>query len=885
MGLGIGTRLGPYEILGALGAGGMGEVYRARDTRLDRTVAIKVLPDHLAQSPDLRSRFEREARAVSSLNHPHICVLHDIGHQDGIDYLVLEYLEGESLHDRLEKGPLPLEQALRYASEIADALGRAHRSGVVHRDLKPDDVMLTKDGAKLLDFGLARVAKPIVSADVDVSDPATPSTSLTGAGTLLGTIPYMAPEQIEGREADARTDIWALGCLLYELVTGKRAFTAASPASLIGAILKDEPRPMRELTPLAPPSLERLVKTCLDKDSEERWQNAHDVAEELRWIGERREEAPSTARRGSRALGFALAGLAGALLAGGLVWLVGRNAAGPHVAEAVRFTYEPGLFESPTWSPDGKLVAFASNRSGNFEIYVRRVDGGQEVNDTDHPAEDVQPAFSPDGRSIACISTRPSQTGLVPVGQGLGLEYRVYGGDLWITPALGGSARRVAPDANYPTWRPDGGAILYVSGPEDKRSLRETSPDGTSSREVLASADSHWEIMRPHYSPDGLWISFEDSSGRLQLLPASGGKPHELFDTIGHAWADDGSLYFLKRGPSGGTTIGRVRVDPRTGMVAGSEEAVAVMTGALADIAVAPGSQALAVSAIESGFNLMRIPLSADGSRTAGPEEALSRGSTRDRHPAYSFDGRRLAYSSNRTGRFEVSVIDLATMRQERLPVPREDLETSLPNWLPDGNTMVVMGSRIDGPRSLWLLSLDGSPAAELTWSRKTPRLGSIGVSPDGRRMLVELEEGSEVQLYELDLVARTERRVSAAPGNKYDGIWSRDSRQIAYLASTGGTLQLWTQPAQGGEPRQLTFGHERMRHLSFSPDGRWIYLQPSHRNISRVPTAGGPLEQVTRFPESGLFLEEPTLSPDGRTLAYARWTGGSSLWLLRLGR
>src|SRR5215475_2075140 len=297
-----GAKLGPYEVLAPLGTGGMGEVYRARDTRLDRTVAIKVLPDHLAQSPDLRHRFEREAKAVSSLNHPHICALYDVGQQDGIDFLVLEYLEGESLHDRLEKGPLPLDQALRYATQIADALDRAHRSGVVHRDLKPGNVMLTKAGAKLLDFGLARVAKPVVGGDADLFDLATPSKPLTGTGTLLGTIPYMAPEQIEGREADARTDIWAFGALLYEMVTGKRAFVAKSPASLIGAILKDEPKPIREIKPLTPPSLERLVKTCLAKDPDERWQNAHDVVAELRWIADEgsRVTAPSGEGSGRR---------------------------------------------------------------------------------------------------------------------------------------------------------------------------------------------------------------------------------------------------------------------------------------------------------------------------------------------------------------------------------------------------------------------------------------------------------------------------------------------------------------------------------------------------------------------------------------------------------
>jgi eukaryotic-like serine/threonine-protein kinase len=853
-----GSRLGAYEILSYIGAGGMGEVYKARDTRLDRAVALKVLPDHLSTSPELRQRFEREARTLSQLSHPNICGVYDVGREGDTGYLVMEFLEGESLSTRLARGALPLEQSLRYVIQIADALDQAHRHGIVHRDVKPGNVMLTKTGAKLLDFGLARVATPILSRDADLSVLDTQSPSLTAKGILLGTIPYLAPEQVEGREADARTDIWAMGCLLYEVVTGERPFVATSPASLIGAILKDDPRPMRELKPLTPAPLERLVKTCLARDPDERWQNAHDLAAELRWIAERQDEIAVTTRHGSGALKLAFAGGLGALLFAGLTWIPSGRQPDPtrsilRIAEAVRFTHETGLFESPSWSPDGTLVAFASNRSGNFEVYVRRADGGHEVNVTEHPSEDIQPAFSPDGRSIAFVSTRSSRTGLVPVGQTLGLEYRVYGGDLWITPALGGSARRLAPDANYPAWRPDGRAILYVSGPEDKRSLREISPDGTSSREVLTSADSRWEIMRPHYSHDGRWISFEDQSSSLVLLPAQGGNPHQLFATSSHAWADDGSLYFLKRGAAGGTTIGRVSVDGQARLVAGSEDVVAVLTGALRDIAVAPGSQALAVSEMEGGFNLARLPLSPDGSRPVGPEEALSSGSVRDRYPMYSFDGQRLAYSSNRTGRFEVWVLDLQTMRQERVPLPREGMETNAPSWLPDGNTLVVMCSRIGEPRSLWLLSLDGSRAEQLP-SGELPGLGSVGVSPDGRRVLVQYNEGSEGRLYELDLVHRSRQRLTNTPGNTYDGIWSRDGRQIAYIASTGGTLQLWTRPAQGGEPRQLTFGVDRMRHASFSPDGRWIYVQSNHRNISRVPTAGGPLEQSHGFRNPGSF-------------------------------
>ena len=263
MPLEAGTRLGPYEIVSAIGAGGMGEVYRARDTRLDRTVAIKVLPEHVASDPDLKQRFEREAKTISSLNHPHICTLHDIGSQDGIDFLVMEYLEGDTLAQRLEKGALPLDQALKIAIEIADALDKAHRQGITHRDLKPGNIMLTKAGAKLLDFGLAKLRKPGTVGAEGFSAATTVSEPLTGEGAILGTLQYMAPEQLEGKEADARTDIFAFGAVVYEMATGQRAFTGDSQAALIGGILKDQPVAISTLQPKSPRALHRLVTTCL----------------------------------------------------------------------------------------------------------------------------------------------------------------------------------------------------------------------------------------------------------------------------------------------------------------------------------------------------------------------------------------------------------------------------------------------------------------------------------------------------------------------------------------------------------------------------------------------------------------------------------------------
>src|ERR1700727_2391566 len=284
-----GTRLGPYEIESPLGAGGMGEVYRARDTRLDRTVAIKVLPHHLSSNSDLRQRFEREARAISSLNHPRICTLHDVGHQDGIDFLVMEYLEGESLADRLRKGPLPLKETLKIGVEICEALEAAQKAGIIHRDLKPANVMLTKNGAKLMDFGLAKTAAkgpsqagsaPLLSAAKTMSE-ATPLSPLTSAGMVIGTIQYMSPEQIEGKEADARSDLFALGAVLYEMATGRRPFDGKSKLSLASSILERDPAPIRTIKPLTPAAFERVVSSCLAKNPDDRFQTAHDVRLDL----------------------------------------------------------------------------------------------------------------------------------------------------------------------------------------------------------------------------------------------------------------------------------------------------------------------------------------------------------------------------------------------------------------------------------------------------------------------------------------------------------------------------------------------------------------------------------------------------------------------------
>ena len=380
-----GTKLGPYEIVSPIGAGGMGEVYRARDTRLDRTVAIKVLPKHLADTPDARQRFEREARAVSALNHPNICTLFDVGSQDGTEYLVMEYIEGETLAARLEKGALPLDQSLKIGIEVADALDKAHRAGIIHRDLKPGNIMLTKSGAKLLDFGLAKETLPL-AAGATLSVLATRTTPVTQAGMIVGTFQYMSPEQVEAKELDARSDIFSFGSVLYEMLTGRAAFQGRSQLSVASAILEKDPEPISVLIPMTPPALDRAVRMCLAKDPEDRWQTARDLLLELKWIAEAGSQAgvpPPVAshRKNRERIAWAIASVVTLIAIAATMIAIERA---PKPAQPMHLSVELGadatLFSTnlgaeATLSPDGTRLAFVAVGADKVpHLYIRSLD-------------------------------------------------------------------------------------------------------------------------------------------------------------------------------------------------------------------------------------------------------------------------------------------------------------------------------------------------------------------------------------------------------------------------------------------------------------------------------------------------------------------------------
>jgi eukaryotic-like serine/threonine-protein kinase len=484
-----GTRFGVYELLSPIGAGGMGEVYRAHDSRLGRDVAIKILPASFAASAQLRTRFDREAKAISALNHPHICTLHDVGTEDGLHYLVMELIEGESLAERLKRGPLPIEQVLRYGAQVATALDAAHRKGIIHRDLKPGNIMITKSGAKLLDFGLAKSAAEERGVIAGLTAVQTEARPLTEEGTILGTFQYMAPEQLEGAPADPRTDIFALGAVLYEMATAKRAFEGGSKTSLIAAIVSAQPAPISSAIPMTPPALDHVVRKCLEKDPDERWQSAHDVASELRWISEAGSQIgiPAAAARSRRSRKAMVAALA---IIG---WIAAIAAAGLFVRERIDTAPARSLFRSDLSLPASDAIAgpvfgsIAFSPSGERLLLIQRArelavhdfaSGSRTV--LAGTREAIFPFWSPDGQWIAFFAD----------------------GKLKKIQASGGPVQVLcdAPQGRGGTWNRNG---IIVFAPEIFGPLMKVSDSGGSPVAVTKVDGEDWTHRNPHFLPDG----------------------------------------------------------------------------------------------------------------------------------------------------------------------------------------------------------------------------------------------------------------------------------------------------------------------------------------------------------------------------------------------
>ena len=875
-----GRHLGRYQIVCPLGAGGMGEVYRAHDSRLGRDVAIKVLPQDVATTGDERARFEREARTISQLNHPHICTLHDFGREDGNDYLVMELLEGETLAHRLEKGPLPMAEVFMLGREIAEALDWAHRAGVVHRDLKPGNVMLTRVGAKLLDFGLARSFGP-APARGGMSQSPTVSRPLTAEGSIVGTFQYMAPEQLEGKDADARSDLWALGCVLYEMATGARAFAGESQASLIAAIMAGEPRPMTEPMPVTPAALERVVRQCLRKDPDERLQSARDIAFMLEFVG---SQAPglgadggnATMERGLKAPPWLQGSIALLILAAG--FFSGRMTRAPSGGGSIRVsTLSQGSRDSePAVSSDGRLIAFSAVRQNGQGLWLMDMVSRNEVKltgDADH-----LPRFTPDGGSILFTRRRSG------------------GQSLWRVPVLGGVPRLILEDAFDADPSPSGDRIAYISASTDSAGLRVrlmvAKSDGTGGREVWSRGSV--VLGSPRWSPDGRRIALlvagtqntpftvaivEVSSGSARLQPAPTGAvlSNAVWDGTGNGLivAEGVGVTAVQRGASGRL----LRLDARSGRyrALGWLESFPVLIDVLPD-------GRLVLSSLLARQNLVEASLDA---RNLVEGRQLTSGMAIDRQPVYSPDGRSVMFSSNRGGTLDLWEVSVQSGEMHRVTDdPEDDWD---PEFGPDGQSIFWCSGR-SGAFEIWTARRDASAPRQL--SRDSLDAENPSVTPDNRWVLYSSANPAKAGLWRVPVAGGDGEPL--LPGLTLIPDLSADGRHLSVITDVGTLsaklsvfdlserrllghavpLHVFPGTIQNGRSR-ITPDGSAVVYISGREDGRPMLLR---RPLSAWTTGVGRID--TLFAGSTESIESFGLAPDGKraTVSVVDWLSGLTI-------
>jgi serine/threonine protein kinase/Tol biopolymer transport system component len=820
MALAVGTKLGPYEITGAIGAGGMGEVYRARDTRLDRIVAIKVLPAHLADRADLRERFDREAKTIASLNHPHICTLYDTGHQDDVDFLVMEYLEGETLAQRLRKGALPVQQVLQYAIEISDALDKAHRKGVTHRDLKPGNIMLTKSGTKLLDFGLAKLTQESAPA-TPLSQLPTMAEPVTSQGMILGTLQYMAPEQVEGKtdQIDARTDIFAFGALVYEMATGKKAFEGTSQASLIAKILETDPPPMSSLQPLAPPALERVVKTCLAKDPDDRWQTARDLSRELKWASESsdyRDRVASVApARGTRPWlpWLILCGFVVIATLGAAWW---RNS---RPSEPTMYFRGPMSFSARDMAvaPNGHTVAATGYKESARKsvIWIYEV-GSQDARPLTDTEGATFPFWSPDGKSLGFFADGklkkldldggPAQT-LCDAPSGRGGTWN-KGGVILFTPSgeLGSGLYRIAAS---------GGALTLVSSPDKSR-----------------GEQSHrW----PFFLPDGkhfLYMSFDvrlaGRSGAIYVGSLDSKDKRLVTTATGNAaYAAPGYLLYyrdktlfaqhfdLKRFELTGEPapiLIEIEYLPRVGRVGfavsgggllvaqnssevslsqliwfdrqGNQIGLVGKPDVYGNVSLSPDGKSVAVDKTDTGnqnTDVWIYQLQGDTTKRVTFNPAI------DSMPVWSPDASQLVFGSSRQNVFDLYLKNADGAQAEK-PVEHADVDEYPNDWSRDGRYLLYTRGK-----DLWFLTFPELKSTLFLKAISTLKNGHL--SPDGKWVAYASNESGKWGIYVTSFPeARGKWQVSSRGGEQ--PRWRGDGKELFYLSSDGKVIAV---PVKGG--------------------------------------------------------------------------------------
>lgn len=863
-----GTRLGPYEISERIGAGGMGEVWKARDTRLERSVAIKILPAEFAGNSMFKLRFEREAKTISQLNHPHICTLHDVGEEAGVSYLVMELVEGESLFDRLERGSLPMSDVLKYGAQIAGGLDRAHRAGIVHRDLKPANIMITRTGAKLLDFGLAKSSPMAAPLSAVSLEGATQHRPLTQEGTLLGTFQYMAPEQLAGEEADARTDIFAFGALLYEMATGKRAFDGKNRTSLIAQIVGGEPRPMREILPLTPPAFEHIVQKCLSKEPDDRWQSAHDLGEELKWLAQSSSQtnalvtAPSKRQwreRGAWAAALVATAIAIATYAQSRI-----NAGSGKHATIRRFdlavppevSIDRRVNGPVALTPDGQSLVYVGYGGATSRLFLRSLDSFESTPIAGSEGA-VSPFFSPDGQWVGFVA----DAGLRKV------------------PVHGGAAVTICngcmPNDRGAEWGRDG--MIYLA-PSAATGIHRVSASGGTAVAVSRPSAERKELSHrwPQVLPDGKHLlvtiktlgisSFDDA--QIGVVSLADGKTKTILDGGTFArYIPGGQMVFAR-----GSSLYAVAFDLKTMEVRGTP--VRVLDSVFVDpdtgsaqFSFTPGGTLVDLPAILTpGVSLVAVD-------RVGRERVITSQSHRLSGARLSPDGRTVAVNRG-AANDDIVLIDLARGTTTRLsfePGNEDD-----PVWSADGSR-VFYAAEVPGEGLLQIASraADGSgEAVELLRSSDT--IVPTSASPDGKMLMyAQTSSTTGVDLWLLSLVDNKRTPLMHTPFNEQGAMFSNDGRWIAYQSNESGKDQVYVRSLAEGKGRwQVSIDGGQFP--QWSRDGREIFYW-SGADFYRVPVSAGatfsPGQPEKLFSNRSTYwlTDSGDVTPDGTFLMISR--------------
>ncbi len=867
MALTSGTKLGPYEIQSVLGAGGMGEVYRARDTRLDRSVAVKVLAGHLSSSPELKQRMEREARAISSLNHPHICRLYDIGSQNGTDYLVMEFLEGETLAERLRKGPLPLPEIYKIGIAVAEALAAAHKNGIVHRDLKPGNIMLTEGGAKLMDFGLAKplgmqassagsgAAPPSFTAAATLSGPS-PLSPLTTAGSVIGTIQYMSPEQIEGKDADARSDIFAFGAVLYEIVAGKRPFSGKSQISLASSILESDPEPVTKIKPQTPPAFEHVIRTCLQKNPEDRYLAAHDIKLELQWIAADRSAVVAPQKEALQATslraraGWAVALLVAIALAAAAGFFFHRPA---QSAQAIRTVIDPpektklnlvgDSAGPPLLSPDGASLAFAAtDANGKTMLWVRPMNllDARMLPGTEGA---TFPFWSPDGRSLGFFADGKAKT-----------------------IDLDGGAAQVVADAPFGrggAWGP-GGVILF-SPLTQSALVRVSATGGTPVPVTKIDTAQHTSHRWPFFLPDGkhflyLAINHDPSKGAndaVYYASLDGRENREVLRSQSNVVYASGYLLFAR----GDQLMGQP-FNPDTGTLSGEPQSVA--KGVANDISTwhmdaSASADGLLVFASGGTGDWQLLWMDRNGKQIGTIADKL----TNLRNIRISPQGDRVALEMD-NGLDDIWVLDVARGIKTRLTFG--PVTNAYPVWSPDGKWIAYVSDR-EGHSEIFRKPSDGSGAEELLL-KETDLHIPTDWSRDGK-FLIYVRGGAVGAVWAVPLEG--ERKPWQVLPHGIDPHLSPDGRWIVYTSLESGAPEVYVMPFSSGQGKWQVSAKEGQS-AQWSKDGKELYYFDQSNNLAAVPVkeVGGALQFgavqtiVTNWASPNILYD---VTPDGKKI------------------